>query len=228
MKPVKLEPNKPVTLALLDPYADSCELYDQERGVGEYRTTDGRILALPRQAAIALNELDPKPGEEIGICRYTGKSARVAVWLTASSEKARAEAGTAQDEAEAPTATPSTRKDGNGPFALPALTREHVKRHQAGMNPPSIQEMMAPRGTGTHGPAPLPAPMPAKQPRPAIAARTPYGQMLRHIIRTTKNALAAENVALGDGAFQDIVSTLYIDAARRSGVEYDFTDGGVR
>jgi hypothetical protein len=78
------------------------------------------------------------------------------------------------------------------------------------------------KATGTDGP--LPAPQAIPIPRPAAAVKTPYGMMLRHIVRTVKATLADENLQLGDGPTQDLISTVYIDAAKRCGVDYDFRE----
>ena len=67
-----------------------------------YETTDGRILRLPRPAAITLNMLDPAPGEEISITRYR-KDREPSEWviaLTPASEQDRAHKE-AEDLAEA-------------------------------------------------------------------------------------------------------------------------------
>lgn len=214
---IHLKPNEPLTLTLLDPYADSCERYDAERQVGEYRTTDGKILALPRPAVIELNALDPQPGEEIGVCRYTGKQARIAVWLTAQSEKDRA-------------------TEGLDPVDLvPALQAsiEHVKNGKPASKPvtpirrkPQKQDdqprLFDRKGTGTDGPAPQLAPAAIQRTAPAVKG-IPYQDILRHIVRTVKRVLEAEKLQLGDDPTQKIIVTLYIDAARRTGVAYDFT-----
>ena len=79
------------------------------------------------------------------------------------------------------------------------------------------------RGTGTYGPSAALDPQVA--PRPALARKVPYGDMLRHIIHTVETVLKAEGVQLGDAPKQDLYTTVYIDAAKRCGVEYDFTSG---
>lgn len=225
---ISLRPNEPITVKLVDPYADSCTMYDAERCIGEYRTTDGRILALPRPAVLKLAELDPAPGEEIGIARYDRKNGKRgvewAVWLTASAEKQRA----VEEEAESPSDTE----------ALLKASIEQSERRRRNGRPVPIRKEASPaaepvqprlfdqRGTGTDGPAP--ALQPAARSIPRTAAQfvpVKYGDALRHIIKTVETALKAENVQLGDGPKQDLVSTLYIDFARRSKVEYDFTEG---
>jgi hypothetical protein len=89
---VKLSPNVPLQLALADP-----------SGVPEdfrvhYALSDGRVLTLPRQAAIELNRLDLRPGEAFCICRDvspvvhlgTQKATTYRVWLPSVTEKERA------------------------------------------------------------------------------------------------------------------------------------------
>jgi hypothetical protein len=217
-------PNEPLKLRLADPRGDS-ERFDFSLQMGLYRTIDGKEVLLPRQAVELLNELDPNPGEEIGICRKKGsKGDEWTVWLTASSEQARANEETALESLEAPTDTESLLK----------ASVEQVEARKRGRKPVPIRKDPAPakgplqprlfdrRGTGTDGPIPALAPQLA--PRPAIAAKTPYGRMLRHIVRTVEAVLKAEGVQLGDGPKQDLYSTVYIDAAKRSGVEYDFRE----
>jgi hypothetical protein len=217
MKRIKLEPNVPLTIALVDPFADSSEGYDSEMRVCEYRTTDGRVLALPRQAAIDLNSLEVKPDEQITVTRAkTGQ--HISICLAPQSERARA-----AEESESPS---------DEELLLEAsLKRENVKQRRNG-RPTPIRKEPAPastpaqprlfdRGTGTDGPAPQRAILPA-----VARNRTPYPDMLRHIVRTVKGVLSEEKLHLGDGPTQDLISTVYIDAAKRSGVEYDFTGEG--
>src|ERR1700693_1761682 len=77
---LKFLPNIPITLELLNPEGD----YDFDLQMGQYQTVDGRSLILPRQAVIALNLLEPLPGEEIGICYRIskGEPAKWDIWLT--------------------------------------------------------------------------------------------------------------------------------------------------
>src|ERR1035437_7039410 len=90
-KTITIAPNKPVTLALADPSGR----FDFDIGFGSYLTTDGQALSLPRPAVVALNLVDPQPGEEIEIEQHqTGKPGEHPTWtvrLTHRSEMARAE-----------------------------------------------------------------------------------------------------------------------------------------
>jgi hypothetical protein len=210
---IHFRPNEPQTFKLADPAGE----YDFDLHCGRYQTTDGRELVLPRAGVVRLNALEPSAGEEIGICRYDQKNRRGsewAVWLTADSEKTRA---TVEEEPSelAATLKASIEQARNGNPAKEAVTPIRRKPARKQDDQPRLFD----RGTGTHGPAPQPSP------RLAIAAKTPYGTMLRHIVRTVKAALVDENLQLGDGPTQDLISTVYIDAAKRSGVEYDFTRG---
>lgn len=219
---ITLQPNVPVTLKLVDPFADSSERYDSELGIGEYRTECGRILALPRQAAIELNKLDLQPQEQVTVCR---QGSQISVWITGASERARAEAETGPESPAGPSDTEL--------LLEASLKRESGRKRRNGHPTPirkeptpaeTIQPRLFDRGTGTDGPAIQPAAL--THPRPAVQfAPVRYGDALRHIIHTVEHALKAENVQLGDGPKQDLYSTLYIDFAKRSKVEYDFTRG---
>ena len=207
---IRLLPNQPVTVALVDPEGE----YDFELQAGRYQTTTGRELILPRSAVIALNECAPAPGEEITICRYDRRGRpEWTVSLAPSSEKARAEQEEPSELAEA--LQESIAQAQNGKRAKEAVTP--IRRKPAAKQ--DDQPRLFDRGTGTDGPVPQPAPAA----RLAIATKTPYGQMLRAIVRTVESVLRAEGLQLGDGPKQDLISTVYIDAAKRQGVEYDFT-----
>jgi len=213
MPRLRFIPNQPVTLKLENPEGD----YDFDLQVGRYRTQDGREVQLPRPAVIVLNELAPAPGEEIGICLYRGKRGQQdgwAIWLTAQSEKTRAQA---EDEPQELTEVLQASIDqarSRKPTKEPVTP---IRRKPAGKQ--DDQPRLFDRGTGTYGPAPLTDPAL----RPAALRKTPYGQMLRAIVRTVESVLKAEGLQLGDGPKQDLISTVYIDAAKRQGVEYDFT-----
>ena len=71
-KRITFRPNEPVIVCLADPKGDS-ENFDFGLNLGQYSTSDGRTLALPRPAVELLNALEPAPGEEIGIAKYDRK-----------------------------------------------------------------------------------------------------------------------------------------------------------
>jgi hypothetical protein len=201
-------PNTPVLLKLADPSGE----WDDEVKVGRYVTTDGQTLTLPRGAVVKLNELDPAAGEEIGICHYTGKRAAWAVWLSASSEKSRAieeiDHSELASELQASIEQAESRKPASGPVT--PIRKAPAKQD----NQPRLFDQ---RGTGTDGPAPMPRVA-------ALRKGVPYRNMLQCIVRTVKSVLETEKLQLGDDPTQKIIVTLYIDAAKRCGVEYDFRE----
>ena len=58
MNSIHFKPNEPQTLSL----KETAGVIDGFSVL--YETWDGRLLSLPRPAAVKLNELDPAPGEE--------------------------------------------------------------------------------------------------------------------------------------------------------------------
>src|ERR1039458_9030493 len=92
MNELTIAPNRPLTVALVDPEGR----FDFETGMGQYQTTMGELVTLPRPAVVILNTLDPQPGEEIVITKHwSGKPAEKAEWtisLSARAENARAKA----------------------------------------------------------------------------------------------------------------------------------------
>ena len=89
MNELTIAPNRPLTVALVDPEGR----FDFETGMGQYQTTTGELVTLPRPAVVILNTLDPQPGEEIVITKHwSGKLAEKAEWtisLSARAENAR-------------------------------------------------------------------------------------------------------------------------------------------
>ena len=70
MNELHIAPNRPLTVALVDPEGH----FDFETGMGQYQTTTGELVTLPRPAVVLLNTLDPQPGEEITITKHwTGR-----------------------------------------------------------------------------------------------------------------------------------------------------------
>ena len=139
MNAIVFKPNEPQTLSLREP-----------SGVIEgfnvlYETWDGKLLSLPRPAAIKLNELDPEPGEEFSATKMQASPKQPCEWvfaLTAHSEQLRA-----AKEAEA--LAEKTRRD------LPGQLRDSVLRQMPKSAKSSQQEPAQDiRGTGTDGPVP--------------------------------------------------------------------------
>ena len=88
MTPIHFKPNEPQVLSLK-------EISGVIEGFNVlYETWDGKLLCLPRPAAIKLNELDPEPGEEFSATKMQANQKAPAEWvfsLTARSEQLRAE-----------------------------------------------------------------------------------------------------------------------------------------
>jgi hypothetical protein len=80
MNPLQIKPNVPITVSLVDPEGQ----YDPEYETVTYQTTKGQILTLPHRAAVALNLLEPQPGEELVITRiWSGKRSEQSEWTVA-------------------------------------------------------------------------------------------------------------------------------------------------
>jgi hypothetical protein len=217
-KRLTIAPNRPVTLALQDPEGR----FDFETGMGQYQTTAGELVTLPRPAVVILNTLDPQPGEQIVICKHwSGRPGEKAEWtisLSPKSENTRAEAekepadltGLLQASIEAVQARKAA-------IAPPTPIRRPAKRPPA----PDIQPRLFDRGTGTHGPAPaaipLSIPLPAvaigRQPRPG---QIPANIAVREILAFIK---ADPSTANWDAqSIQDLCSTAYIAAVKQGWV----------
>lgn len=148
MSEIHIAPNRPVYVALVDPKG----VYDFELETGLYQTTAGQTLKLPRQAVIKLNELEPKPAEELQILmQWSGRQNDPRKWviaLSTRSEKNRA----ALESAEAPTAAET------GPEAPRAILAPPTPIRPARESDPSLFD----QGTGTFGPAPAPLMIPRR------------------------------------------------------------------
>lgn len=207
MKPVEIPPNRPVFVALLD-----CEgAYDFERERGTYQTTDGRLLTLPRPAVVQLNQIEPKPGQEIRILKsWTGKNRDKPRWTVQLSTR---------NQTSEPTKAPRRPAD---PVTPPETKRTHQERPMPIERPsrkqPAAEEQprlfdCQPQGNGTTGPAPRPVPfmMPARA-RGARPDQIPANVAVReilHFINADPNT-----VNWGDQAKQDLASTIIIAAYR--------------
>ena len=96
MPDIRLQPNNPATLSLSDPSGVP------EDWTVHYALEDGRTLTLPWKTAVALNELDLRPGESFCICRDVQEvrgipQSHFRVWLSPETEKRRAAEETAPD-----------------------------------------------------------------------------------------------------------------------------------
>jgi hypothetical protein len=212
---ITFPPNVPITLTLADP-DPKAEHYDFETQQGRFTASDGRILVLPRQAAIKLNELGVQPGEEIGICKYTsgerGKIAQWAVWLTPKTEQARA----AQEKAQA-LAVETGKATGSAPPPKPAVAPPIEIRNPARKrktNPD--QARLFDKGTGTYGPAPQPVsiPLASNVSRKMAPAPIPWNVAFREVSALVARELATNHLQWSDAAQQDMVSTICIQEAK--------------
>lgn len=217
---VRFEPNVPVRLALVDPQATE---YDDDLQQGKFTTTDGRSVILPRPAVILLYKLEPSPGEEIQITRHLkGKRFEWTISLSPHSEQVRAAEEIAASEAQDPAslapileASIEQVRAAKAPSGPPVLLKRPPKKA-----PAVDQPRLFDRGTGTDGPLPRVA-VPAAA---SLPQKTKYQDILLHICRSVEWALAEAGLQLGDGPKQDLISTVYIDASKKVGVEYDFTE----
>jgi hypothetical protein len=213
MKPLTIAPNRPLTVALVDPEGH----FDLDRGMGTYQTTTGATVVLPRPAVVLLNLLEPRPGEEIVIQKHwTGKPKDKAEWfirLTARSEKARAEAGEPGTLACQLGASIEAIQEREKPVRVPTPIGRPSKRKPA----PEVQPRLFDRGTGTHGPACALDLAPLILPAAAAAGKIRPGQIPANV--ATREILefvnADPNTANWSAdARQDLVSTILIASFR--------------
>jgi hypothetical protein len=204
MKNIVIAPNRPLFVSLADPQQGT---YDFDHANGLYHTTTGETISLPRPAVILLNLLEPKPGEEIVITKHwDGLPASPEEWtiaLSTSSEKARAEAGEPDSLTRA---IEKTTAPPRSPIEAPRPIRK------APIESPGLFDA---RGTGTHGPAPIPQFWPAGP----VAAPARGRQKLEPIpaniaVREILAFIAADPGTLNWGAEarQDLASTVIIAA----------------
>lgn len=214
MIPLQIKPNIPLTVSLVNPEG----VFDFEGGFGLYETTTGQHFILPRPAVVALNTLDPQPGEEIVITKHwSGKRGEKAEWtiaLSPNSEKCRAKAETEPSELteqlQASIEQAETRK---ALRANPTPIRRPSRKQPAS----EVQPRLFDRGTGTHGPAPAiqPEDVPQSIPLPAIAIGRQQrpGQIPANV--ATREILAFVNADPNTAnwsadARQDLASTILI------------------
>ena len=185
MTPIHFNPNEPQVLRLKDPSGclDGFNVL--------YETADGRLLSLPRPAAVKLNLLDPAPGEEISLtkCRKDREPAEWVVCLTPRAEQARAEREAAADSQH------------------PAPVRQMPTAGK-----PSSPEPPAPsKGTGTYGPAPQPVPAPRRRPEQICI---PFNLAFREVVHFVCVELNASGEQWSEQSRQDLVSTVLIAASK--------------
>ena len=212
MTELHIAPNRPITLALIDPEGR----FDFETGMGQYQTTTGELVTLPRPAVILLNTLDPQPGEQIVICKHwSGRPGEKAEWtisLSPKSENARAEAEKAPSDLtgqlERSIEAVQARK---AAVELPTPIRRPARSRST----PEVQPRLFDRGTGTHGPAPAAIPLSIALPAVAIGRQPRPGQIpanvaTREILEFIQSDPNTANWS--DQARQDLASTIIISA----------------
>lgn len=204
MTQIQIRPNTPQYLTLADPAGDAAQGFDFEMRIGSYRTTDGRALVLPESGCIAVNQLSPRPGEEIQITRvWSGKSHDPEHWvvcLSKRSEQARAAAGEPDPLTEALERQLTPALDRRLSQEPPRPIRAPEKR-PPGTEQPVLFEL----GTGTHGPAP--------RLRPVAVNRTPPEQIPANVaVKEILEFLNADpnTKNWGDQAQQGLLSTILI------------------
>lgn len=215
---LQIAPNKPLFVRLADP--QDASQYDFEIHQGNYRTTDGQILTLPRPAVILLNGLEPKPGEEIVIQQHwTGRASDSREWtvaLSTQSELARAEAEDSQDLTPQLEASIRQAEERKTSTATPTPIRTPAKREPKQEN--TQPRLFDQRGTGTNGPAPAAAPLSIPLPAVAIGKPTKPGQIpanvaTREILQFIQSDPNTANWS--DQARQDLLSTILIAEYRQ-------------
>lgn len=209
-----IAPNKPLYVSLVDPEGS----FDFDIGIGQYETTSGQTLQLPRPAVVQLNMLAPRPGEEIQIVKHwsgrPGDSSHWTVALSTRSELLRADAGEPDTLTRQLEASIDQIQNQKAAVAPPTPISSPKKRDP---KPETSQPRLFDRGTGTHGPAPAAAPAPLSIPLPAIAIGKPLrpGQIPANV--AVKEVLQFINTDpntanWSDQSRQDLLSTILIAA----------------
>jgi hypothetical protein len=205
MTPIHFKPNEPLLLAI----KETSGVLDDFNVL--YETSDGKLLQLPRPAAIKLNMLEVEPGEEFSATKIQ-QGRQPAEWvfaLTARSEKLRA-------EREAAELAERTKRD------LPGQLHASVLRQMPKSARTVIAEAPeAEKGTGTYGPVPQALPGSRKTP----PCRVSYRVALREITFAVTGLLKESGEQWNDQAKQDLVSTAFISAAKSGVIIFDFPEG---
>ena len=186
MTPIKFKPNEPQVLSI----KETSGIIDGFSVL--YETADGKLLSLPRPAAVKLNELDPAPGEEFSATKMQASPKQPCEWvfaLTARSEQIRA-------EREAEQLAEKTRRD------LPGQLQASVLRQMPKSSRSSQQEHAEEtKGTGTYGPVPQVA-YAGRQKRESI----PYNVAFREIVSFVTRELNQSGEQWSEQSRQDLVS----------------------
>ena len=208
MTPIHFIPNEPQLLSLKDPSGtlDGFNVI--------YETSDGRLLSLPRPAAVKLGEVDPQPGEEISITKIQdGKApAEWVVCLTARSEQERAR----REEREAEELALRTRRNLEGQLTDSLSLRRNVAKPNALLEVPrkGPQRAATPtgeeKGTGTYGPVPQVAHGRGK----TQIDRIPFNLAFREVVSFVTKELDASGEQWSEQSRQDLVATVLIAGSK--------------
>lgn len=197
MNAIHFKPNEPQTLSLKETSGVMDGFYVL------YELTDGKTLQLPRPAAVKLNMLDPRPGEEFSATKHQPSPRDPQEWvfsLTAGSEQLRADQETAE-------LAKRTRQDLSGQLEASLQTKgiAAVPRKPPGK---TLEPVPEPRGTGTYGPLPQVALGRQK------VAQIPFNLAFREVVRFVIAELNASGEQWSEQSRQDLASTVLIAAAK--------------
>lgn len=196
MNDIHFEPNVPQVLSL----KDTAGCLDGFNVL--YECVDGRVLSLPRPAAVKLNTLDPAPGEEVSIAKYR-KEREPAEWvvaLTPRSEQVRA-------EREAAELAQATQRDTAEQLRKSLQTIRQMPKNSRTACAESTNEG---QGTGTYGPVPQTAPA-GRKPR---GETIPFNIAVGEVVKFVTSGLRDAGEQWSDASKQDLVSTVIIAAAK--------------
>ena len=173
----------------------------------EPEVTDLDMTGLTTKQA-AKEAASPSPEDELD---------KIKADLAKRDAQAKASQETAEAERIARENAAATRKDLPGQLSasLGEIPRKGVR------STPGLPSET--RGTGTHGPVPVPVPrIAAKQDRQAPPPRVSYRIALREITGTVTALLRESGEQWNDQAKQDLVSTAFISAAKSGVILFDF------
>ena len=201
MKTITFQPNEPQVLSLQETAGVLDGFYVL------YETSDGRLLTLPRPAAVKLNQLDPAPGEEFTATKHQ-EGKQPAEWvfsLTAKSENLRAAKENQEADQQARELAAATRKD------LPRQLEASILRQMPKSSRAAVTEVPdEQKGTGTYGPVPQLAPVGRK-----LREVIPYNVAFREIVRFVTKELNESGEQWSEQSRQDLASTILISAAKQ-------------
>jgi hypothetical protein len=202
MKTITFQPNEPQVLSLQETAGVLDGFYVL------YETSDGRLLTLPRPAAVKLNQLDPAPGEEFTATKHQ-EGKQPAEWvfsLTAKSENLRAAKETQEADQKARELAAATRKD------LPRQLEASILRQMPKSSRAAVAEVPdEQKGTGTYGPVPQLAPVGRKTKPEAV----PFNIAFVEVTRFVTEGLKSVGEQWNDQAKQDAICSVLISASRQ-------------